>query len=129
MAPYEALYGRRWRSPIGLFEVCEPSLLGLELVYKTLEKVYIIRNRLQTACSRQKSYADNRRRDLDFEEGDKMYLKISLMKGVVRFVKKGKLIPRYVGSYEVLQRGCKVSYELKLPSNWLRFIRFSMFLC
>ena len=99
MAPYEALYGRRSRSPIGWFEVGEPSILGPELIYKTLEKVHIIRNRLQTAYSRQKSYADHRRRNLEFEEGDKVYLKISLMKGVVRFGKKGKLSPRYVGPY------------------------------
>ena len=75
----------------------------------------MINNQLQKAYSRQSSYADNRRRDLDFEEGDKMYLKISLMKGVVRFVKKGKLIPRYVSPYEIFQRVGKVSYELKLP--------------
>ena len=73
MAPYEALYGRRCRSTIRWFEVGEPLLLGPDLVYKTLEKVHIIRNRLQTAYSRQKSYADNRRRNLEFEEGDKVY--------------------------------------------------------
>ena len=70
MAPYEALYGRRCRSHIGWFEVGEQSLLGPQLIFKTLEKVHIIRNRLQTPYSQQKSYADHRRRDLDFEEGD-----------------------------------------------------------
>ena len=75
----------------------EPLLLVTKLIYKTLEKVHIKRNRLQTAYSRQKCYADNRRGDLQFQEGDKMYLKISPMKGVVRFGKKGKLSPRYVG--------------------------------
>ena len=59
----------------------EPSLIGSELIYKTLEKVHIIRKRLQTTYNRQKSYADHRRRDLEFEEGDKVYLKISPMKG------------------------------------------------
>ena len=76
MAPYEALYGRRCRSPIGWFQVVEPSLLGPDLIYKTLEKVHIIRNLLQIAHSRQKYYADNRRRDLDIEDGDKVHLKI-----------------------------------------------------
>ena len=85
MAPYEALYGRRCRSLIGWFEVGEPSLLGPELIYNTIEKVHIIKNRLQMAYSRQKSYADHRRRDLQFEGGDKVYLKISPMKRVVRF--------------------------------------------
>ena len=89
MAPYEALYGRRCRYLIGWFEVGEPSLLGPDLIYKTLEKVHIIRIWLQITCSRKKSYADHRIRDLEFEESDKVYLKISPMKGVVRFGKKG----------------------------------------
>ena len=58
---------------------------------------------LKTASSRQKSYADNRIRDLEFEEGDKVHLKISPMKEVMRFGKKGNLIPRYVGPYKILQ--------------------------
>ena len=107
----------------------EPSLLDLELIYKSLENVHIIKNRLQTAYSQQKSYADHRTRDLEFEEGDKVYLKISPMKGVVRFFKKRKFSPHYVGPYEILQRLCKVAYELKLPSELALFIRFSMFLC
>ena len=77
MAPYESLYGKRCRSPIGWFEVSNPSLLVPDLTYKTLEKVHIIRNRLQTTYNRQKSYADHRRRDLEFEEGDKVYLKFT----------------------------------------------------
>ena len=96
----------------------ESSLLGPNLIYKTLEKVHIIRNRMQTAYSRQKSYADHKRRDLEFEERDKIYLEILPMKGVVRFVKKGKLSPRYVGPYEILQKVCNVAYELKLPSEF-----------
>ena len=75
-APYDSLYGRRYRSPIGWFKVGETSFPGPELIYKTLEKVHIIRNRLQTTYNRQKSYADHRRRDLEFEEGDKVYLEI-----------------------------------------------------
>ena len=81
MAPYEALYGRKCRSPIGWFEVGESSLLGPNLIYKTLEKVHIIRNRMQTAYSRQKSYADHKRRKLEFEEGDKVYENFSYEKG------------------------------------------------
>ena len=93
-APYEALYGKRYRSPIWWFEVVESSLLSPNFIYK---KVLIIRNRLQTSYCRQKSYADHRRRDLEFEEGDKVYLKILPIKRVVRFGKKGKLSPPYVG--------------------------------
>ena len=76
-----------------------------------MEKVHIIRNRLQTTYSRQKSYADHRRRDLEFEEGDKVYLKISPMKEVVRFGKKGKLSPHYVGPYKIMQWVGKASYD------------------
>ena len=102
MAPYEALYGRRYRSKIGWFEVGDPSILCPDLIFKTLENVHIIRNRLQTTYNRQKSYADHRRRYLEFEKGDKVYLKISPMKGVVRFCKKVKLSPCYVGPYDIL---------------------------
>ena len=73
MAPYEALYGMRSRSPILWFEVGDTSLLGTEVIYKSLKKVHIIRNRLETAYSRKKSYANHRRRDLEFEEGDKVF--------------------------------------------------------
>ena len=89
MDPFEALYGRRCRSPIGWFELGEPSLLGPDLIYKTLDKVHIIRNRLQTTYSWQKSYTDHRRRDLEFEECDKVYFwKFSLWKGWLDFARK-----------------------------------------
>jgi len=73
-------------------------------------------NRFQTTSSRQKSHADHRRRDLKFEVSNKVYLKISPVKGVMRFYKKGSLSPQYVGPYEVIQRIRKVVYELRLPS-------------
>ena len=82
-----------------------------------MEKVHIMRNHLRTAYSRQKSYADHRWKELEFEECDKMYLKNFPMKGMVRFWNKGNLIPRYVGTYEILQKICKVSYEKRLPSK------------
>ena len=66
---------------------------------------------------------------MEFEEGDKVYLKILPMKGAVRFGKKGKLTPCYVGPYEIWQKFCNVAYELKLPSELALFIWFSMFLC
>ena len=73
------------------------ALLVPEFIHKTLQQVLIIRNRLQISYSWQKSYADQWRKDLEFEQGEKVYLKISLIKGVVRFGNKGKLNPRYVG--------------------------------
>ncbi|KAH0728122.1 hypothetical protein KY284_003987 [Solanum tuberosum] len=117
MAPFEALYGRRCRSPIGWFEVGEVALLGPDLVMEALEKVMMIREKLKMAQSRQKSYADVRRRALEFRVGDWVYLNVSPMKGVVRFSKKGKLSPRYVGPYKVMRRIGKVAYELELPSE------------
>ncbi|WMV57916.1 hypothetical protein MTR67_051301 [Solanum verrucosum] len=104
MAPFETLYGRRCRSPIGWFEVGEVSLIGTELVHEAMEKDRLIRERLRTAQSRQNSYDDVRRRDLEFDVHDWVYLKISPMKGVMRFGKKGKLSPRYVGPYQILRR-------------------------
>ncbi|KAF3648227.1 CCHC-type integrase [Capsicum annuum] len=87
------------------------------IVFDALEKVQLIRERLWAAQSRQKSYADVRRKDLEFEVDDYVYLKISPMKGVKRFGKKGKLSPRYVGLFRILSRFGKVAYKLKLPSD------------
>ena len=101
MAPFEALYGRKCRSPSCWMEVCDRELEGPELIRETSEKVPIIQERMRTAFSRQKSYADPRRRDVQFGVGDHVFLKISPMKGVVRFRKKGKLTPRYIGPFEI----------------------------
>ena len=83
------MYDRRCRSPLGWFEVGESSILGQDIINEALEKVKVIRDRLATAYSWQKSYADNRKRPLEFDVGDKVYLKISPMKGVMRFGRKG----------------------------------------
>ncbi|WMV41145.1 hypothetical protein MTR67_034530 [Solanum verrucosum] len=93
MAPYKALYGRRCRSSIGWFEVGEARLIRPDLVHQTMEKVNVIQERLKTAQSRKISYTDVRRRDLDFEVDDWVYLNVSPMKGFMRFGKKGKLSP------------------------------------
>lgn len=117
MAPFEALYGRRCRSPIGWYEVGEARLLGPDLVHQAMEKVKVIRERLKTAQSRQKSYVDVRRRELEFELNDWVFLKVSPMKGVMRFGRKGKLSPRYIGPYKIVRRIGKVAYELELPAR------------
>ena len=117
MAPYEDLYGRRCRSPVHWDEVGERKLLGPELVQQIAEAVDKIRQRLKTAQSRQKSYADRRRRDLEFEISDYVLLRVSPMKGVLRFRKKGKLSPRYIGPFEILDRVGDKAYRLLLPSS------------
>jgi hypothetical protein len=117
MAPYEALYGRKYRSPLYWDEVGERQLLGLEIVQDTKDKIALIRKRMLTAQSRQKSYADRRRRNLEFEIGDQVFLKVSPMKGVLHFGKKGKLSPRYVGPFEVKEVVGPVAYRVALPSE------------
>ena len=102
MAPFEALYGRRCRSPIGWFEVSESLIIGLDLVFDALEKVQLIIERLRASQSRQKSYANVCIKDLKFDIGDYVYLKISPMKGVKQFSKKGKLSPRYIVPFKIL---------------------------
>jgi hypothetical protein len=117
MAPFEALYGRKCRSPLYWDEIGERKLLGPELVQITAEKVKLIRDRMTTAQSRQKSYADNRRRELEFSVGDHVFLKVSPWKGIMRFGKKGKLSPRYIGPFEIVERVGAVAYRLGLPPD------------
>ncbi|GJT89606.1 reverse transcriptase domain-containing protein [Tanacetum coccineum] len=116
-APFEALYGRKCRSPILWAEIGESSLIGPELVQETTDKVVLIKEKLKAARDRQKSYADNRRKPLEFEVGDRVMLKVSPWKGVVRFGRKGKLAPRYVGPFEILERIGPVAYRLRLPDE------------
>ena len=110
MAPYEALYGRPCRSPICWIEVGERSTTGPELISDTSVKVQLIRKRLLTAQSCQKSYADTQRRPLEFEVGDHVFLKFMPKRGVIRFGKQGKLSSRYIGPFEVLERVGIVAY-------------------
>uniref|UniRef100_A0A1S4C764 RNA-directed DNA polymerase homolog n=1 Tax=Nicotiana tabacum TaxID=4097 RepID=A0A1S4C764_TOBAC len=114
-APYEALYGRRYRSPIRWFEAGETNLLGSDLVQEAIDNVQLIRQRLLTTQSRLKSFADKGRRELMFTIGDKLFLRVSPMKGVMRFGKRDKLSPMFIGLYEILDRVGAVAYRLVLP--------------
>nr|GEW47300.1 reverse transcriptase domain-containing protein [Tanacetum cinerariifolium] len=104
VAPFEALHGQKCRSPVCWSEVGDSQLTGPELIREKNEKIVHIKNRLLTACSRQKSYADVRRRPLEFNVGDKVMLKVSPWKGVIRFGKRGKLSPRFIGPFKILER-------------------------
>ena len=115
MAPYEALYGRKYRLLVYWDEAGERQYLGPDMVDQTTKAIKVIRQRMKTGQSRQKSYADKRRRPLEFEIGSKVFLKISPMKDVTRFRKRGKLNPRFIGPFEILERIGKVSYRLALP--------------
>nr|GEW22711.1 putative reverse transcriptase domain-containing protein [Tanacetum cinerariifolium] len=119
-APFEALYGRKCRSPVCWTEVGEAQILGPELIENTTEKIIQIKQRIQAAHDRQKSYADLKRKPMEFQVGNKVMLKVSPWKGVVRFRKRGKLNPRYVGPFKVLERVRDVAYKLDLPEELSR---------
>nr|GEY39611.1 putative reverse transcriptase domain-containing protein [Tanacetum cinerariifolium] len=99
-APFEALYGRKCRSPVYWAEVRDAQLTYLELIHETTEKIIQIKQRIQAAQDRQKSYAEVRCKPLEFQVGDRVMLKVSPWKGVVRFGKLGKLNPRYIGPFK-----------------------------
>ena len=116
MTPYEALYGRRCKTPICWIELDEHKIIiCLDLVKDMEEKVQIIQQKLKAASDRQKSYTNLKRKDIEFEVGDKVFLKVSLWKKILHFGKKGKPSPRFIGPYEILERVGPVAYHLALP--------------
>ncbi|GJU74244.1 putative reverse transcriptase domain-containing protein [Tanacetum coccineum] len=119
-APFEALYGRKCRSPVCWAEVGQVQLTGPEIVQETTEKIIQIKQRMQVARDRQKSYADLKRKPVDFQVGDNVMLKVSPWKGVVCFGKWGKLNPRYVGPFKVLEKVGSVAYKLELSEELSR---------
>ena len=118
-------YGRKCRSPLCWTEVGdtqlargqipESALTGPEIIRETTEKIFKIKERLKASRDRQKSYADKRRKPLEFQVGDKVMLKVSPWKGMIRFGKRGKLNPRYIGPFEIIARIGPVAYKLLLP--------------
>ncbi|GJU27709.1 putative reverse transcriptase domain-containing protein [Tanacetum coccineum] len=116
-APFEALYGRKCRSTIMWAEVGEGQLIGPELVQETTEKISQIKDKLKVVRDHQKSYADKRRKPLEFSVGDYALLKVLPWKGVVRFGKKGKLAPRFVRPFKIIEKVGPVAYRLDLPEE------------
>ncbi|GJS05307.1 putative reverse transcriptase domain-containing protein [Tanacetum coccineum] len=119
-APFEVLYGHKYRSPICWAEVGDAQLTGLKIILETTEKIIQIKHRLQALRYRQRSYADKRRKPLEFQVGDKVMLKVSPWKGVIRFGKRGKLNPRYIGPFKILAKVGTVAYRLELPEKLSR---------
>jgi hypothetical protein len=106
MSPFEALYGRKCRTPLYWDQTGERQFFGPELIQEAEEQVRIIQENLRVAQTRQKSYDDNRRRPLEFEEGDHVYLKV-----------KGKLSPRFIGPFRIFRRVGEMAYQLELPDS------------
>ena len=119
MSPFEALYGRKCRTPLMWSEVGEHTLTRPALIKEAEDRVIEVKEKLKAAQSHQKSYSDKRRRELSFGVGDYVYLKVSPIRGTRRFQVRGKLAPRYIGPYQILQRIGNVAYRIQLSEKIL----------
>jgi hypothetical protein len=115
MAPIDALYGRRCRTPLNWSEARERTLFGPDLVKDAEEKVQVIRENLKLAQLSQKRYHDKGTTPRYFEVGDYVFLKVSPTNSVQRFGVKGKLAPYYIGPYKVIEVCGPVAYRIQLP--------------
>ncbi|KAK7393682.1 hypothetical protein VNO78_22245 [Psophocarpus tetragonolobus] len=115
MAPFEALYGKRCRTPLCWYQDGVNVLVGPELLQQTTEKIKLIQDRMKASQSRQKSYTDRRRKPLEFEAGDHVFLRVSPIIEIGRAIKAKKLIARFAGPYQIIRRVGPVAYELALP--------------
>ena len=127
MPPFEALYGKKCRSPI-CWEVGNRRMFGLDIIQETTDKIKLIKERMEAAQSRQKAYADKRHRSLEFSVGDKIFLKVSPMKEMVRTGKRNKLNPRYIWPFEILDKIGPIAYCLALPLELERIQMYLIFL-
>ncbi|KAL4303968.1 hypothetical protein GQ457_10G012090 [Hibiscus cannabinus] len=118
MAPFEALYGRRYRTPLCWFELGYNKVLGPQMIQDTEKQVQIMHDRLKQSFDRQKAYADTKRRDIQKNVGDRVFLKVSPWEKVMRFGKKGKLSLRFIGPFEIVERTGPEAYRLALPPEF-----------
>jgi hypothetical protein len=114
MTPFEMVYGRRCQTPLFWSEAGEWSVFGHDILQEVEKQVCMVRENLLVAQSRQKNYTDHRRRELSFEVGDFVYLKVSHMRGLRRFKVRGKLALRFIGPFKILEKRGEVAYQLEL---------------
>jgi hypothetical protein len=119
-APFEVLYGRKCRTPLNWSETGERQLFGPDMIQEAEEQVRIIREKLKTAQSRQKSQYDRHHKTMTYEVDEKAYLRVTPLKGTHRFGIKGKLAPRYIGPFRILAKRGEVAYQLELPPQLSR---------
>ena len=117
MAPFKAIYGKKCRTPLCWSELDEALIIRSKSIQETIENVRRIQEHIKVAQSCLKRYADKSRRPLEFQVGDKVFLKVSPIKGVKRFNVRGKLSPRYIGPYEIIEKLNIVAYRLNLPTE------------
>ena len=117
MAPYEALYGRRCRTPLCWYQDGEAFVLGPQFLQQTTSKIKLIQDRMRATQNRQKSYADKRRRPLEFNEGDHVFLRVTPTTGIGRVLKSRKLTLRFIGPYQITRRIEAAAYEIALPPH------------
>jgi hypothetical protein len=117
MSPFEALYGRKCITPLYWDQTGVRQFFGPEIIQEAKEQVCMIWENLRVAQTRKKSYADNRRRPQEFEEGDHVYLKVSPIHGMRRFKVKGKLSPRFIGLVKIFRRVAEMAYQLELTDH------------
>jgi hypothetical protein len=115
IAPFEMLYGHRCQTLLFWSEAGERKVFGPDILQEAKKQVRMVRENLRVEQSRQKSYADHRRRDLSFEVGDFVYLKVSPIRGLHRFKVRGKLAPWFIGPFKILKKRGEVAYQLELP--------------
>ena len=117
MAPFEFLYGRKCIKPLHWNQPGEKQFSGPDIIRDAEKQIEQVQENLKVAQSRQKSYVDVKRRELAFEEGDHVYLKVSPMRGLKRFGVRGKLAPRYIAPFRILVKKGEVAYQLELPEH------------
>jgi hypothetical protein len=115
MVPFDMLYGCRCRTPLFWNETGERKVFRPDIVQEAEKQFSMVSKNLRVAQSRQKSYTDHRRRELSFEVGDFVYLKVSPMRGLRHFKVRGKLTPRFIRPFKILEKRGEVAYQLELP--------------